>query len=75
MIRIGLAIMALAIVAYFVGAEMTTPAPDAVGANIGAGLVSLLVSAMMLFGVLIALSGIVRQIVVRKRRRQSPSTG
>ncbi|QGK71728.1 hypothetical protein GIY23_21390 [Allosaccharopolyspora coralli] len=75
MIRIGLGIMALAVVVYVIGAHMTTPPPDAVGANIGAGLVSLLVMALMLLGVLVALSGIVRHLVVRKRRRQSPSLG
>lgn len=65
--------MALAVVVYVIGAAMTTPPPEAVGANIGAGLVSLLVMAIMLLGILVALAGIVRQVIVRKGRRRTPS--
>lgn len=59
-------IIILSALLYIVGSGFVS-APEGAGANIGAGLLVLLVGAVFLVGAAVTVAGVIRQLVLRRR--------
>lgn len=67
MIRVGVGVIVLGVLVRVVAGLAMTDTSDTVGANIGAGVLALLSIGVMIIGAVLAVTGIVRWLVLRHR--------
>lgn len=65
MIRIGLGIIVLSVL-FYMWVGQATEAPPGAGANIGAGVGGLAAALVFVIGLLVALAGLIRWVILRK---------